>query len=86
VRPRITVYLSEGQLDYLRREAAKRRRSLSSYITDCLLDYHVEAAPVPKTSTESSPPFSALLRDTEERISAEIENVPPARARSCRNS
>jgi len=27
VRPRITVYLSEGQLDYLRREAAKRRRS-----------------------------------------------------------
>jgi len=73
VRPRITVYLSEGQLDYLRPEAAKRRRSLSSYITDCLLDYHVEAAPVPKTSTESSPPFSALLRDTEERISAEIE-------------
>ena len=39
MRPRITVYLSEGQLDYLRREAAKRRRSLSSYITDCLLDY-----------------------------------------------
>jgi hypothetical protein len=65
--------LSEGQLDYLRREAAKRRRSLSSYITDCLLDYHVEAAPVRRTSTESSPPFSALLRDTEERISAEIE-------------
>ena len=73
MRPRITVYLSEGQLDYLRREAAKRRRSLSSYITDCLLDYHVEEAPVPKPSTESSPPFSALLRDTEERIAAEIE-------------
>ena len=73
VKPRITVYLSDGQLDYLRREAAKRRRSLSSYVTDCLLDYHVEAAPVPKTSTESSPPFSALLRDTEEHIAAEIE-------------
>lgn len=68
----LTLHLSEAQLDYLRREAAKRRRSLSSYVTDCLLDYHVESAPVPKTSAESSPPFSALLRDTEERISAEI--------------
>ena len=73
MKPRITVYLSDGQLDYLRREAAKRRRSLSSYVTDCLLDYHVEAAPVPKTSTESCPPFSALLRDTEDHIAAEIE-------------
>lgn len=55
------------------RPTLKRRRSLSSYITHCLLDYHVEAAPVPRTSNESSPPFSALLRDTEENIAAEIE-------------
>lgn len=73
MRPRITVYLSDGQLDHLRREAAKRKRSLSSYVIDCLLDYHVEAAPVSKTRAEPTPPFSALLRDTEGHIAAEIE-------------
>lgn len=71
MKPRITVYLSDAQLEYLRREASKRRRSLSSYVTDCLLDYHVEAAPV---AHQISPPFSALLHDTEERIAKEIQN------------
>jgi hypothetical protein len=65
--------LNDSQLEHLRREAAKRRRSLSSYVTDCLLDYHVEAVPVPKISMESSPPFSALLRDTEDRMAARIQ-------------
>jgi len=74
VRPRITVYLSDAQLEYLRRQAAKRRRSLSSYVTDCLLDYHVEAAPSAPAAQQLSPPFSALLRDTEERIAKEIQN------------
>jgi hypothetical protein len=73
VKPRITVYLSDAQLEYLRREAAKRRRSLSSYVTDCLLDYHVEAAPAVNTRPDTSPPFNVLLRDTEERIGTEIE-------------
>jgi hypothetical protein len=74
VRPRITVYLSDAQLEYLRRQAAKRRRSLSSYVTDCLLDYHVEEAPSAPAAQQISPPFSALLRDTEERIAREIQN------------
>jgi hypothetical protein len=74
VKPRITVYLSDAQLEYLRRQAAKRRRSLSSYVTDCLLDYHVEAAPSALAAHEISPPFSALLRDTEGRIAKEIQS------------
>ena len=73
MRPRITVYLSDAQLDYLRREAAKRRRSLSSYVTDCLLDYHVEPQFGGNKPPETSPPFSALIRDAEDRIAAEIE-------------
>ena len=72
MKPRITVYLSDAQLEYLRREAAKRRRSLSSYVTDCLLDYHVETAPSAHPGEKFSPPFSALLRDTEDRIAKEI--------------
>jgi len=74
MRSRITVYLSDAQLEYLRRGAAKRRRSLSSYVTDCLVDYHVDTAPSSDSQAESAPPFSVLLRDTEERIGAEIEN------------
>jgi hypothetical protein len=74
VKPRITVYLSDAQLEYLRREASKRRRSLSSYVTDCLLDNHVEASPSAPAAYQISPPFSALLRDTEERIAKEIQN------------
>ena len=37
MKPRITVYLSEGQLDQLRREAARRRVSLSRYATERLV-------------------------------------------------
>lgn len=73
MRPRITVYLSDAQLEYLRREAGKRRRSLSSYITDCLLDYHVETAQPVNGNHQTSPPFNAMLHDTEERIAAEIQ-------------
>ena len=72
MKPRITVYLSDAQLEYLRRESAKRRRSLSSYVTDCLLDYHVETAPSTRPVDKMSQPFSALLRDTEDRIAKEI--------------
>jgi hypothetical protein len=61
VRSRITVYLSDAQLEYLRREAGKRRRSLSSYVTDCLLDYHVEPSAGANSRSEISPPFNALL-------------------------
>ena len=74
MRARITVYLSDAQLEYLRREAAKRRRSLSSYVTDCLLDYHVEPQFGGNKPPETSPPFRALLRDAEDRIAAEIES------------
>lgn len=74
MKPRITVYLSDAQLEYLRRQAIRRRRSLSSYVTDCLLDYHVEAVPSAPAANEISPPFSALLRDTEERIAKEIQS------------
>lgn len=73
MKPRITVYLSDAQLEYLRRQAAKRRRSLSSYVTECLLDYHVEAASSASTPQQITPPFSALLHDTEERSAKEIE-------------
>ncbi len=73
MRSRITVYLSDAQLEYLRREAGKRRRSLSSYVTDCLLDYHVESSSGANNRSEIAPPFNALLRDTEDRIVAEIE-------------
>jgi hypothetical protein len=65
--------LSDSQLEYLRREASKRRRSLSSYVTDCLLDYHVDATPPLKSPQEISAPFSALLRDTEDRMAAQIQ-------------
>ena len=73
MRPRITVYLTEAQLEYLRRGAAKRRRSLSSYVTDCLVDYHVDNAHPSQASEQASPPFSALLRDTEEKLINEID-------------
>ena len=36
MKPRITVYLTEGQLDHLRREAARQRISLSRYATERL--------------------------------------------------
>jgi hypothetical protein len=36
LKPRITVYLTEGQLDHLRREAARQRVSLSRYATERL--------------------------------------------------
>ena len=36
MKPRITVYLTEGQLDHLRREAARQRVSLSRYATERL--------------------------------------------------
>ena len=72
MRSRITVYLTEAQLEYLRRGAAKRRRSLSSYVTDCLVDYHVDAT---HSSTSEQPRRpSAHLRDTEEKIISEIEH------------
>lgn len=73
MRPRITVYLTEAQLEYLRRGAAKRRRSLSSYVTDCLVDYHVDNAHSSQAFEQASPPFSALLRDTEEKLINEID-------------
>lgn len=73
MRPRITVYLTDAQLEYLRREAAKRRRSLSSYVTDCLLDYHVQTSPPPPRA-ETSPAFNVLLRDMEERLTAELSS------------
>ena len=36
MKPRITVYLTDGQLDHLRREAARQRVSLSRYATERL--------------------------------------------------
>ena len=74
MRPRITVYLTEAQLEYLRRGAARRRRSLSSYVTDCLVDYHVDATQSSQSFEQVSPPFSALLRDTEEKLVSEIDH------------
>jgi hypothetical protein len=37
LKPRITVYLTEDQLDHLRREAARQRVSLSRYATERLV-------------------------------------------------
>ncbi len=69
MRQRLTFYLTGEQLEYLRREAARRRRSLSSYVADCVLQYHQQAQTADgRIHAATSPPFDALLRESEQRL------------------
>lgn len=69
MRRRLTFYVTEEQLGYLRREAARRRRSLSSYVADCVLEYHQQPLRADRLSeAPSTPPFDVLLRESEQRM------------------
>ena len=72
MKPRITVYLTEGQLDYLRREAARHRVSLSRYATERL-------APPGQEESGSNLPAekltTSLRRMLAERTDALAENL-----------
>jgi hypothetical protein len=72
MRQRVTFYVTEQQLEYLQREAARRRRSLSSYVADCVLEYHQQSPVRGETPTAPSPPFDVLLRESEQRLLLEI--------------
>lgn len=73
MRQGLTFYVTEDQLAYLRREAARYRRSLSSYVASCVLERHQQArAPETPTQGSISPPFEVLLRESEQRIVALI--------------
>jgi hypothetical protein len=69
MRQRLTFYVTEEQLGYLRHEAARRRRSLSSYVADCVLEYHQRPPHADGPSeSPSTPPFDVLLRESEQRV------------------
>jgi hypothetical protein len=70
VRQRVTFYVTEHQLGYLQREATRRRQSLSSYIAGCVLDYHQQ--PTSTGDHTPTPPFDVLLRESEQRIAAQL--------------
>jgi hypothetical protein len=72
VRQRLTFYVTEEQLGYLQREAAKRRCSLSSYIAGCVLEFHERAAVENAASSSPTPPFDILLRESEQRVLSAI--------------
>ena len=67
MRQRLTFYVSREQLEYLRREAARRRRSLSSYVADCVLQCHQQPRR-PDADITTMPPFDSLLRESERRL------------------
>ena len=69
MRQRLTFYVTQEQLGYLRREAARRRRSLSSYVADCVLEFHQQPLRADRLSeAPSNPPFDVLLRESEQRV------------------
>ena len=72
MKPRITVYLTEGQLDHLRREAARQRVSLSRYATERLspLVEEEDGSDVPAEKLATS-----LRKMLAERADALAENL-----------
>ena len=58
MKPRITVYLSDGQLERVKREAARQRVSLSRYATARLLP----AAPGEDDSEETAEKLAGLKK------------------------
>jgi hypothetical protein len=80
VRQRVTFYVTEDQLGYLQRQAARRRLSLSSYVAECVLEYH-QQTPTDEKSHAPSPPFDILLRESEQRVAAQIAKGSTSKAR-----
>jgi hypothetical protein len=80
VRQRVTFYVTEDQLGYLHRQATRRRISLSSYIAQCVLDYHQQIPEADQTQLAPSPPFDVLLRESEQRLAAQIAKSNAAEA------
>ena len=80
MRQRVTFYVTEDQLGHLHRQAARRRLSLSSYVAECVLEYH-QQSPTAETQREQSPAFDVLLRESEQRVAAQMAKSTAAEAR-----
>jgi len=80
VRQRVTFYVTEDQLGYLQRQAARRRLSLSSYVAECVLEYHQQTPATGENSRAPSPPFDVLLRESEQRVAAQVAKSTTSKA------